>query len=264
MKLKLGIIALIFLAAVPISIVIYYRLDPELLAKISFYLDLANPSVRIVKLTEGLRKEEVADLLSQKLDWSEGDKLAFLEFSRGTKNPEGQYFPKTYLIHKDEEPAKVGDLMFTEYRRAVEKAKPKSASASVLNEENVLKIASLIQREAAGKGDMALISGILWNRVWSEMKLQVDATLQYAKGSEENDWWPSVSGKDRKIKSPYNTYLHDGLPPTPISNPGTAAIYAAYHPAKTSCLFFLHDKNRQIHCTKTYEEHKKNIERYLK
>ena len=96
------------------------------------------------------------------------------------------------------------------------------------------------------------------------MKLQVDATLQYAKGSVENDWWPQVSGKDRKIKSPYNTYLHDGLPPSPISNPGAAALYAAYNPQKTSCLFFLHDKNRQIHCTKTYEEHKKNIEIYLK
>ena len=260
MKWKLGILALILIAAIPVMAVIYYKFDPELLSKLSFYIDLANPSMRIVKINEGLRREEIAETIVKKLNWGEGDKLAFLEFSRGTKNPEGQYFPKTYLIHKDEEPAKVGDMMFSEYRKTVEKIKP----VNVLNEENVLKIASLVQREAAGAHDMALISGILWNRIWNEMKLQVDATLQYAKGSEETAWWPQVSGTDRKIKSPYNTYLNEGLPPTPIANPGKAALYAAYHPQKTSCLFYLHDRNRQIHCTRTYEEHKKNIETYLK
>ena len=260
MKWKLAVVAVVLLLAIPVLVVVYYRFDPGVLTKLSFYLSLANPSMRIVKVQEGLRKEEIAEALSEKLNWEEGDKIAFLEFSRGTTNPEGRYFPKTYLIHKDEEPAKVGDMMFTEHRKAIEKIKPKS----VLNEENVLKIASIIQREAAGKQDMALISGILWNRIWNEMKLQVDATLQYAKGNEGNDWWPQVSGKDRKIRSPYNTYLHEGLPPSPISNPGQAALQAAYNPQKTNCLFFLHDKSRRIHCTRTYEEHKKNIETYLK
>ncbi len=96
------------------------------------------------------------------------------------------------------------------------------------------------------------------------MKLQIDATLQYAKGSEEDGWWGKVNSVDRKIDSSYNTYLHEGLPPGAIANPGLAAIAAAYNPAKTSCLFYLHDKNRQIHCARTYEEHKKNIEIYLK
>jgi len=173
---------------------------------------------------------------------------------------EGRLFPKTYLIHKDADPDAVGEMMLAEYEKTTDKIK----TSGVLNEENVLKIASLIQREAAGKNDMALISGILWNRIWKEMRLQVDATLQYAKGTEENNWWPAVSGKDRSLKSPYNTYIHDGLPPTPIANPGKDALYAAYHPAKTDCLFYLHDRTRKIHCAKTYEQHKKNIETYLK
>lgn len=260
MKLKLAILTLLLIAVIPVLIVIYYKFDPEVLTKLSFYLNLANPSMRIVKVQEGLRKEEVAEALFQKLDWEEGEKEAFVKLALAKKNPEGQYFPKTYLIHKDENPATVGNMMFTEHRKAVEKIKPKN----ILNEEMVLKIASIVQREAAGKQDMALISGILWNRIWNEMKLQMDATLQYAKGTEENDWWPRVTGADRKIKSLYNTYLYEGLPPSPISNPGPAALRAAYNPQKTSCLFFLHDKNRQIHCTKTYEEHKQNIEIYLK
>jgi UPF0755 protein len=94
--------------------------------------------------------------------------------------------------------------------------------------------------------------------------LQIDATLQYAKGSEENGWWGQVTPGDTKIKSFYNTYLYAGLPPGAIANPGLAAISAAYNPQKTNCLFYLHDKNRKIHCAVTYEEHKKNIETYLK
>jgi uncharacterized YceG family protein len=132
------------------------------------------------------------------------------------------------------------------------------------NENTALKIASIIQREAAGKEDMRLISGIIWNRIFSGMKLQIDATLQYAKGSEEDGWWKQVASEDKKIESLYNTYRYKGLPPGAIANPGPDAIKAAFYPQKTDCLFYLHDKNRKIHCTKTYEEHKKNIEIYLK
>jgi len=258
---KLATLALVLLVMIPVSVVIYYQFDPEVLTKLSFYINLANPSMRIVKINEGLRQEEVAEILFNKLDWPEESKVAFAKLALAGKQTEGRLFPKTYLIHKNEAPERIAEVMVKEFETESAKiVKPRS----VLNEENVLKIASIIQREAAGRHDMALISGILWNRIWSEMKLQVDATLQYAKGSEENNWWPRVSGSDRKIKSLYNTYLHGGLPPTPIANPGKDALWAAYNPAKTSCLFYLHDKNRGIHCTKTYEEHQKNIELYLK
>jgi UPF0755 protein len=93
------------------------------------------------------------------------------------------------------------------------------------------------------------------------MKLQIDATLQYAKGDEE-EWWPQVSPEDKKIDSPYNTYLTANLPPTPISNPGKAAIEAAYNPQTTSCLFYLHDRNRIIHCSATYQGQLNNIAKY--
>ena len=124
------------------------------------------------------------------------------------------------------------------------------------------KIASIIQREAGGKKDMRLISGIIWNRIFAGMRLQMDATLQYAKGNEEEGWWPQVDPKDKNIDSPYNTYKYDSLPPTAIANPGMAALEAAYNPQKTSCMYYLHDKKGNIHCSKTYAEHKRNIEKY--
>jgi UPF0755 protein len=109
---------------------------------------------------------------------------------------------------------------------------------------------------------MKLISGIIWNRIFKGMKLQMDATLQYAKGSEETGWWPQVNPQDKNIDSPYNTYMYTELPPSPIASPGLAAIEAAYNPQKTNCLFYLHDKKGVIHCSATYEGHKKNIAKY--
>ena len=108
---------------------------------------------------------------------------------------------------------------------------------------------------------MKLISGIIWNRIFKGMKLQIDATLQYAKG-DESLWWPQVKSEDKNIDSPFNTYMYE-MPPGPISSPGISAIEAAYNPQKTSCLFYLHDKNRQIHCSATYAQHLINIKRYL-
>lgn len=259
MKIKYILLSVVILFGVVLSIVFYYKFDPELLTRISFYVNLANPYMRIVKVQEGLRKEEVAEIVADKLDWSPQEKEDFIN----SANVEGHFFPTTYLIYKDADPASVEETMNKEFSKQVDKIK-KPISKQIINEDTALKIASIIQREAAGKEDMNLISGIIWNRIFAGMKLQIDATLQYAKGSEEDGWWGEVSSADKKIKSAYNTYLNTGLPPGPIANPGLAAISAAFNPAKTDCLFYLHDKNRQIHCAKTYEEHKKNIDLYLK
>jgi len=242
----------------------YYSLDPELLTKISFYLDLANPAVRIVRVQEGLRKEEIAEIMADKLGWDENARNDFINahMALNTGNLEGKYFPKTYLINKDEIPSAVSITMFHEFSKKTENIKqPKSKQ--IINPDTALKIASIIQRESNGKSDMKLISGIIWNRLWGGMKLQIDATVQYAKGNEEDGWWERVNKGDTKIKSVYNTYLYAGLPPGAIANPGLDAIEAAYNPQKTSCLFYLHDRNKQIHCAKTFEEHKRNIKIYF-
>lgn len=232
------------------------------MASLSFYENLANPSMRIVNIREGLRKEEIGEVLSDKLNWDDKQKEEFINahLALGKTNLEGYFFPKSYFLHKDTDPVSVAKIMVKTSEDKIKDIK-KSKATQIINEDTILKIASMIQRESGGKKDMNLISGIIWNRIFKGMKLQIDATLQYAKGNEDK-WWPSVNPKDKDIDSPYNTYIHKDLPPSPISNPGLAAIEAAYNPAKTSCLFYMHDKKGRIHCSRTYEEHKRNIELY--
>ena len=259
------IIILFFILAISSLgfIVWHYGFDWKVLADLSFYENLANPFVRIVRVEEGLRKEEIAKIMADKLGWDNKEKNQFINAHLATNSPnlEGRYFPKTYMLLKDEDPVGVTKVMLHEFSKETSTIK-KPKSKEIINQDTAVKIASIIQREAAGKSDMKLISGIIWNRLFKGMNLQIDATLQYAKGSEEDGWWEQVTSAEKKIDSPYNTYTNKGLPPSPIANPGLAAIDAVYNPQKTICLFYLHDKNKKIHCAKTYEEHKRNIERY--
>ncbi|MBI2326789.1 endolytic transglycosylase MltG [Candidatus Curtissbacteria bacterium] len=97
-------------------------------------------------------------------------------------------------------------------------------------------------------------------------RIRVDATVQYAKGydSAKNSWWPQVTQEDyRTVKSPYNTYLHPGLPPGPIASPGLESIRAAAAPSKTDFLYYLHDLDGKIHYAKTIEEHQQNVREFL-
>ncbi len=92
--------------------------------------------------------------------------------------------------------------------------------------DTAVKLASIIQREAAGTHDMALIAGILWNRLAIKMKLEIDATLQYVRGDEGKGYWAPITPAAKSLDSPFNTYMYAGLPPQPISNPGIDAIDA--------------------------------------
>ena len=126
-----------------------------------------------------------------------------------------------------------------------------------------VKIASLIAREAAGPEDAKIISGVIWNRLDQGIRLQIDATMQYTRGMIDGRWWGNIDLAEKQKDSPYNTYLYKGLPPTAICSPAIEYIRAALEPAETECLFYLHDHDGQIHCAKTFEEHKENIQTYL-
>jgi UPF0755 protein len=225
-----------------------------------------DPDMKWVVIPEGWRKEQIGELLAKTFNWSDEDldnwnttytkmKIDYIE---------GTYFPDTYLIPTDEGGLKIAERMT---RHFDEKFAP---YVSQFAQQNIvwttgLKLASIIQREAGGKDDMPLIAGIIWNRLNQGMNLEIDATVQYARGKTDNGWWTPVTADDIKnIDSPYNTYKNKGLPPFPIDNPGLGAIEAVLHPAETDCLYYLHDSDRQIHCAKTLEEHQANIDKYLK
>ena len=225
----------------------------------------SQPYMAWVVIPEGLRKEEIADILAEKLTWTAEEKSQWIKKDTATQSDyfEGVYFPDTYLIPIDESTVQVAQRLQAKFQ---EKFSPYATEALKQNIRwpTLIKVASLIQREAGSKDDMPIIAGVLWNRLLQGMKLDIDATLQYARGNTGSGWWAPIKVSEKKIVSLYNTYVNKGLPPHPIANPGLSAIKAALYPAKTDCLYYLHDSSRIIHCAKTYEEHQKNIDLYLR
>ena len=222
------------------------------------------PSQKWIVIPEGLRKEEIADLFAKTLGWNTAKENEFLADTQ--TNPdyfEGVYFPDTYLVPVNETPSDSVKRLEDQFQ---ESFAPYAAGALAQNIKwtTLLKVASIVQREAAGKDDMPLVAGIFWNRLLKNMRLQADSTVQYARGNTGNGWWAPITPSDEQIDSPYNTYKFNGLPPTPISNPGLDAINAALHPATTTCLYYLHDNNGMIHCSDTYAGQLQNVQKYLK
>jgi UPF0755 protein len=264
-----GLLSLIAIIGFSMSVgVVYSEYGIDSNSPLSFYFNLANPYVRYVVINPGMRMEEIADKIAGSIAWTDEDKAEFLASApKDDYGPmEGFFMPGAYWINVDATGKEVADQILTNFNKEVGDKilgnKQTKQSAQKINLETAVRIASIIQREAAGPKDMNLISGVIWNRLFKGMTLGMDATLQYAKGSEDN-WWSKVVSSDKKIDSPYNTYSNLGLPPTAISNISIDALRAAYNPQTTECMYYLHDNNRKIHCSKTYEQHKNNIQTYL-
>lgn len=243
----------------------------------------SEPDLVWVTIPEGFRKEQIGERLAEALGWSDEELQDFIQTytSMDFDHLEGVFFPDTYLIPKDEDGLSVAKRFRNRFEEQF------APYYQQFLDQNIkwttgLTLASVVQREAAGKDDMRLIAGILWNRLLSDMKMEVDATVQYVRDDmlhygearyssqpladyrREGGFWTPITPEDKDIPSPYNTYRNEGLPPHPISNPGIAAIEAVLNPEETDCLYYLHDPNRQIHCAVTYQEHQANIEKYLK
>ena len=227
---------------------------------------LAGPYQKWLLVPPGKRKEQVALTLQKTLGWSDGIAQSFLLVAE-----EGYLFPDTYLINVDADPQEVVNKLRANFNEKFDAQLQKDLLSQNVRNDTAIKIASLIERESGGEADKAIIAGIIWNRLNQDMKLEIDATVQYAITTENlktnpnlEDFWQFLPrGLVRKIDSPYNTYLHKGLPPGPICSPGLAAIKAAVYPAKTDALYYLHSLDRQIHTAKTFKEHQENIKKYL-
>ena len=124
-------------------------------------------------------------------------------------------------------------------------------------------MASIIQREAMVTDEMPMIASVFYNRLAINMRLQTDPTVQYALGYDpaRGNWWTTpLNLDDLKIDSPYNTYLHAGLPPGPISSPGLPALQAVAAPAKSNYFYFQArcDKSGLHNFAETLEQHQQN------
>ncbi len=137
-----------------------------------------------------------------------------------------------------------------------------------LTDLQVITIASLVEREAKQYPDRIKVASIILKRLSLGMKLDIDATVQYALGYQNNThtWWKkNLTRADLNIDSPYNTYTHAGLPPGPIGNPGLSAIKSVLEADKnTPYIFYISNlKGTQMHYAATLEEHNQNIAKYL-
>ena len=242
-----------------------YRISPNMNARQVLTKITGKPDLVWLTISSCQRKEQIGEKLAKALEWSayELDQWNTLYKDTKTEYFEGVYYPDTYLLPIDESPAEIAQRFINNFNA---KFSPLSDAyiAKNIKWTTGLKIASLIAREAGGKSDMKLISGIIWNRLNDEMPLQIDATMQYTLGKNANgSWWGSINIEQKQSDSPYNSYKVKGLPPTPICSPNIDAIEAALNPEETDCIFYLHDATGQIHCAKTYAGHLKNISTYL-
>jgi peptidoglycan lytic transglycosylase G len=153
---------------------------------------------------------------------------------KGVKTLEGLLFPQTYRIDKDATPTAVVQQMLDQLDSVMSQF-DLSATPRHLSPYQILTVASMVEREAKVPEDRARIARVIYNRLARGQPLQIDATVQYALGSAK----PRLSNQDLQVASPYNTYLHAGLPPTPIASPGQASIEAALQPAAGPWLFYV-------------------------
>jgi UPF0755 protein len=179
------------------------------------------------------------------------------EFISKAKEYEGYLFPDTYFVSESAKPADIIEMMNENYKRKI--ASVIKIGPSLKTTKDIIIMASILEGEALPK-DRPIVAGILWKRLSIGMPLQVDCTFSYINGKNTYE----LTLDDLKIDSPYNTYENKGLPPGPISNPGIDAITAAMSPVKSNYLYFLTEKDGTIHYAKTFAEHLKNKELYLR
>ena len=230
-----------------------------------WYQGIASVDGRLIVITPGMRKEQVASFFAKALGWNTKQSKEFLTRTASSTLPfaEGSFSPGTYFVSTGTTPHEAQAVVNTRFENEV-LAHYGTTTSERVPLDQALTIASLIERETLDTGDMRLVSGVIWNRLFANMNLQIDATVQYAKANDTRiaNWWPKVVPADMSRKSPYNTYRNPGLPPTPIANPSVAAILAALNPLKTPCLFYFNDTQGNILCTNTYTEHVALLKKY--
>ncbi|MEK7531104.1 MAG: endolytic transglycosylase MltG [Patescibacteria group bacterium] len=219
------------------------------------YQLVASPSAaRVVVVYPGSRREQVATAFGSVLGWSREERQVFLGSTTTDPLEEGTLHPSTYVVSPGLGPVEAHALVKDRFDRRV-LSRYATSTRQIVPVDDALIIASMLERETSDPDEMRIISGIIWNRLFAGMKLQIDATLQYVRGTTANTWWPPPRSRDKYLNSPYNTYQHAGLPPGPISSPSVAAIVAALNPVPTDCYFYFHDLGGTFYCSKTYEEH---------
>ena len=251
-----------------------YKLSPSMeLDEIIDQLKTGKQFVEGVKFTvpEGLSVEQVAVHLEEKglvkkdrflqlLNEGDFSQFAFVkeipDVSVRKYRLEGFLFPETYEIEKGASEEEIIRVMLRQFEQELQKAGWTGQEGQKQSLYDVIILASIVEREAILDEERPIISGVFHNRIEEGMLLQSCATVQFVLGKQRD----RILFEDLEVESPYNTYIHEGLPPSPIASPGRESIKAALSPEKHDFLFFVtkKDGSGSHHFAKTYEEHLNN------
>ncbi len=229
-----------------------------------------------VVIPEGRRIEEVGEILEEAGVVTKGAFLAALVKSQydepflqqvSRSGLEGFVFPAKYEFRRGAKASEVVDTLLIGFQANV--ADKLQLEGQDLTLEQVVTLASIVEREAQTPSERPIIASVFLNRLRAGIPLQADPTVQYAVADdsaasvqEYTYWKKELTVDDLKLDSPYNTYVNVGLPPGPIANPGLASIQAVVRPASTDYLFFVAQGDGSHVFAETLEEHLRNVEKY--
>ncbi|MFH1784392.1 MAG: endolytic transglycosylase MltG [bacterium] len=208
--------------------------------------------VRAIKFTvpEGYTAMQIARLVEEK---KFGSAKVFLEKVRERKL-EGYLFPETYMLHRGMDEDDIIRIMRAQFDKVFTQELKKRSLEIGMSEKEVVTLASIIEKEAKQEEERTLISSVFHNRLKKGWLLESCATVQYALGEHKK----KLSYDDLRVVSDYNTYLHVGLPPAPICNPGEASLRAALYPAQSDDLFFVSGEDGTHRFSRYYKQHLRN------
>ncbi|MFH1142523.1 MAG: endolytic transglycosylase MltG [Candidatus Uhrbacteria bacterium] len=215
---------------------------------------------RQLTFLEGWSLREISlYLIEQGLIESEDELYAITSDPVSSDSLEGYLFPDTYRLFADATAQNVVDKMLENFDQKVTQEMRDEIEDQGRTLEEVITMASILEREARGQEDLGMVADIFWRRYEINMALQSCASVNYVTGKSD----PGISYDDQQIDSLYNTYQYPGLPPGPISNPGLEAINAAIYPTANDYWYFLNDPDGGTHYATTNDEHAANKAMYL-
>ena len=220
-----------------------------------------------VTIPEGYTLQDICDLLVEKKVltaekfWETANTYPFshamlADVPMVDNRLEGYLFPDTYDFYVGDNAVNVINKMLNNFVKKYTKAMRNLTEANGLTIAEVVKVASLVEKEAKLADERTTIAGVIYNRLHSSSfpYLQIDATIMYATGHKD-----ALTADDLKIDSPYNTYTHEGLPPTAICNPGISCLMAAIQPEKTRYYYYVADTDGSHIFSRTLDEHNRAV-----
>lgn len=215
-----------------------------------------------VTIPEGYTVDKIAQRLQERRladaryfeEYCQENPGQFLDVESPRSSLEGYLLPDSYKFKDGVTEQQIIKAMTANFRKKVLQELAEDIRKSGRPVDEVVTIASLIEREARVPQDRDKISAVIRNRLKKKMRLQIDATVLYALGSHKE----RILFSDLKVDHPYNTYRHAGLPPGPICNPGLECIKAALHPADVPYLYYVAKSDGSHTFSTTYGEHQKN------